>query len=141
MKRLFTRTILTAGLSALLGSLTLSAQDYTKEIANVPFAFNANERALPPGEYTVKQVNQSGLFQIYDSTGHSLFLNAPVQKSSKSASPKLTFTCYGDDCLLSQIWMPESNIGYTVSDSTLKKQLPRKIGMAAEIRSVRLSTR
>jgi hypothetical protein len=140
MKRQFTRIVLTAGLSAVLGSLTLSAQDYSKETANIPFAFHANEKILPAGEYTVKQINSTGVFQLYDSNGHSLFLNAPVPKSGK-ADPRLTFSCYEKDCLLSQIWMPESNTGYAVSDSALKKELTRKIGMAAQIRSVRFGSR
>jgi hypothetical protein len=141
MKRQLKPIILTAGLSALLGSLTLSAQDYSREIANVPFAFQASERILPAGEYTLKQVNSAGLFQVYDSYGHSLFLNAPVPKSTKAVNPRLTFACYGNDCLLSQVWMPESTTGFSISDSAMKKQLTRKIGMAAEIRSVRFGTR
>jgi hypothetical protein len=141
MKRQLKPIILTAGLSALLGSLTLSAQDYSREIANVPFPFHASERTLPAGAYTLKQVKSGGLFQVYDSYGHSFFLNAPVQKSSKAVNPRLTFACYGNDCLLSQVWMPESTTGFSISDSAMKKQLNRKIGMAAEIRSIRFGTR
>jgi hypothetical protein len=133
--------ILTAGLSALLGSLTLSAQDYSREIADVPFAFHASERILPAGEYTLKQTNSRGLFRVDDSKGHSLFLNAPILQSSKAVNPRLTFACYGNECVLSQVWMPESTTGFSISDSAMKKQLTRKIGMAAEIRSVRFGAR
>ncbi len=128
--------ILTAGLSALLGSLTLSAQGQ-QEVATVPFAFHANTRTLPAGKYTVSQHGTAGLFQVSDSAGHSIFVAAPELKEGKADNPRLTFACYGHDCSLSQVWMPGSDIGYVVS----KRSEERSLGMSADIVSVRLTAR
>ncbi len=128
MHRHFTKIILTAGLSALLGSLTLSAQDQ-REVANIPFAFEANHTTLPAGEYSVNRLNSVGMFQIYDASGHSIFLSAPVQTLG-AADPKLTFRCYGNDRVLSQIWTDEG-VGYGVVKSSWEKN--RKLEMSAVI--------
>ena len=137
MRKQFTFTVLTAGFAALLGSLTLSAQD-KQEVADIPFAFHANTRVLPAGKYRVQQQNTSGLFQLFDAQGHSLFVPAPDMRKGDPAKPKLTFACYGSECLLSQISMAGDDIVYAVTPSTLDKELTRKVGIAALV-SVRLT--
>ncbi len=131
MKRQFTTIILTAGLS-LLGSLTISAQDQL-EVASIPFAFHANQTVMPAGKYLVEQRNAGGLFQLRSEHGKSIFLSAPVQKRTDPARPRLTFSRYGSEYLLSQISMAGNDVGYNVSSSALDKELSRKIGMAAMI--------
>jgi hypothetical protein len=127
MKKYFTHIILTAGLSAILGSLTLSAQDQ-REVANIPFAFEVNHVSLPAGEYTVQRMNAE-LFQMYDADGHSTFLMAPVKTEGKP-DPRLTFRCYGNDRVLSEIWT-DDGIGYGLLKSKWEKD--RKLEMSAVI--------
>lgn len=134
MKSQFVRVVLTAGLT-LLGSLTLGAQD-REEIAKIPFAFQANHTSLAAGDYEVKQLNTNGTFQLVNrNEGNSIFVVAPpTQSASKAAvDGHLTFACYGGDCVLSQIWMPYSNIGYTRSQSAVDHDSQRKLGMATMI--------
>jgi hypothetical protein len=137
MKRL-TLILLAAGLSV-FGSQSLSAQDQ-QEIANIPFAFHANQRTFPAGTYRVAAKNQTGLFQLFGPSGHSIFMSASRQKAGKPDNPRLTFARYGDDYLLSEIWLPGSTVGYTMSESALKQELTRKIGVVSMI-SVRLASR
>lgn len=140
MKRQFTNLVLTAGLSAMLGTFSLSAQDRS-ETADIPFAFQVQQRTLPAGHYTVNQhSNVSSLFQVYDANGHSLFLGASQQTKADPEKPKLTFACYGHDCVLAQISMPGANVSYGLSQKEIEKNLPRSIGMVSMI-SVRLTSR
>ncbi len=140
MKRHFTYLVLTAGLSAMLGSPTLSAQQDRTEIANVPFAFQANDTHLPAGQYTVTRSVTGGIVTIREnSTGHGIFVKTSPGDESKVNNPRLTFTCYGDDCVLSTIWMPDK-AAYAVY-APAHDNLTRKMGLSTQIRSVRLTAR
>jgi hypothetical protein len=138
MKSQFVRTVLTAGL-AMLGGLTLSAQN-PSAIAKIPFAYQANHASLAAGKYTVERANVSGLFQLTDqSTGKSIFVNAPSMIEAKGHSEgHLSFACYQGDCVLSQIWLPGSDVGYARSDASVNSDMQRKLSMATMI-SVRLA--
>jgi hypothetical protein len=54
MKRHLQNIVLTAGLSVLLGSSTLSAQNQ-KAVANIPFAYHVGQQTFSPGKYTFGQ--------------------------------------------------------------------------------------
>jgi hypothetical protein len=138
MKSQFVRMVLTAGLTV-LGSLTLSAQD-KQAVAKIPFAYQANHTSFAAGTYRVDLLNTSGLFQLTDQeSGHSIFVNVPTTKEAKaSESGHLVFACYQGDCVLSQIWLPGSDIGYARSDASVDRDMQRKLGMATMI-SVRLA--
>jgi hypothetical protein len=74
MKLHLTNIILTAGLSALLGSLTLGAQDQ-RAVANIPFAYHVGQKTLTAGNYTIQKINAPGIFQLRDNQlGHSIFV-------------------------------------------------------------------
>ncbi|HEY3937018.1 MAG TPA: hypothetical protein VGL97_06290 [Bryobacteraceae bacterium] len=139
MKRQFTSLVLTAGLSAMLGTFSLSAQS-TSEAADIPFAFQVQQKTLPAGHYVINQKNVGGWFQVYDSRGHSIFLNAIEQKKADPDNPKLTFACYGHECVLAKISMPGADVGYGLSQKQIEKNLPHKMGMVSMI-SVRLKSR
>lgn len=136
MKSQFMRLVLTAGLTV-LGSLTLStlsAQDKS-ETATVPFAFKAYDKSFAAGQYKVDRKNVAGLFQITSQTdGRSSFVPAPrLMEAKGAADPHLTFACYQGNCVLSEIWMPGSSIGYRRSESSVDKDLQRHLGMAAMV--------
>lgn len=137
MKSQFVSMVLTAGLT-MLGSLTLSAQT-NKENAKIPFAFQANHNSFPAGTYSVERLNDSGVFQLSPiEGGHSIFVNLPVMSETKKYDQgHLTFACYGDDCVLSQIWMDGYKVGNIRPTASVEGDLHRKIGMASMI-SVRL---
>jgi hypothetical protein len=130
--------ILTAGLSAGLGSLILSAQDQ-KAVADIPFAFQASNHTLAAGEYTISETSARGLFTLRDSESKALFVMAPINSTGESGNPRLVFRCYGNERVLSQIWTSDGT-GYRVSDSAVEKSLHRRIQMAALV-SVRLTPR
>jgi hypothetical protein len=140
MKRQLTNTLLIAGLSALFGAASLSARDKT-EIANVPFGFHAQQTALEAGKYTVQEKGSNGLFLLRgNDTGRSVFMQMHPDVSADPNNPKLTFACYGDDCVLAKISIEGSDVSYAVSRSTMEKNLSHKLGFAAMI-SVPLKAR
>ncbi len=140
MTRQLTNILLTAGLSALLGAATLSARDKT-EVANVPFAFHAQQTALEAGKYTVQEKSSNGLFLVRSNDGGgSVFMQMHPDVSADPRNPKLTFACYAGDCVLAKISIEGSEVTYAVSQSSIEKGLSRKLGFAAMI-SVPLKAR
>jgi hypothetical protein len=138
-KDLKTQMILNAGLSALLGTATLSAQQRS-EVADVPFAFHAQQQTFPAGEYQVTQRNSGSVFQLMSSEGKSIYVNAPLLNTTDPQRPHLTFARYGGEYVLSAISMPGTDIGHAVSQSAIDKNLTHKMDIAAMV-SVRLKAR
>jgi hypothetical protein len=132
MTRQLTNTLLTAGLSALLGAAALSAQDRT-ETANVPFAFHTQQTTLEAGKYRIQEQNSKGIFQLYAESGRSLFVAMHPVGSSDPNNPKLTFACYGGQCVLAKISMPGTDTAWGPSQSSIEKNLSHKLGVAAMI--------
>jgi len=133
MTRLFTKTILTAGLSALLGSLALNAQNMML-VADVPFAFHAEGKVLPAGTYLLKEHNASGVFQISDrELNVSQFVNAPIHEHTNPTSSKLTFARYGDEYVLASVAVAGSSYDNAVPQSAIEKNRTRKLDLSAMI--------
>jgi hypothetical protein len=104
MKRHLNNIVLTAGLSVLLGSSTLSAQDQ-KAVANIPFAYHVGQQTFSPGNYTIAKGSSQGVFALRETdTGRSIFMTV-VQENTGDNAWNLTFTCNAGDCSLSQIRM------------------------------------
>ncbi|MGA8028642.1 MAG: hypothetical protein WB992_15975 [Bryobacteraceae bacterium] len=137
MNRKLKHILLTAGF-AVFGSLALTAQDQ-REVANIPFAFEASHTAMPAGQYTVKETGTRGLFQVYDAKGHGVFLSTASREQGKPENPRLAFRVSGDQHILAQVWTPDG-AGYGVSKSSIERDLNRKLEMASLI-SVRLTPR
>lgn len=131
MKRQFTSIILTATLSALVGSVSLSAQDRS-EVATIPFSFQAQGKTLPAGDYTVKEQNSAGsLYKLTNSSGESIFWVGQNQKDADPAKPKLTFAHSGSEYVLASVSMPGSTVSHGVSDATIKKSFSRSLGISS----------
>ena len=104
MKRHLRNIVLTAGLSVLFGSSTLSAQDQ-KAIADIPFAYNVGQQTLPQGTYMVQETSTRGVLQMRNKTsGHAILVPVILEDTGKNDS-KLTFGCYAGQCSLSRISM------------------------------------
>ena len=136
MKHRLTRFILTAGLSALFGSLILSAQDQ-KEKANIPFAFQTSERTLSPGAYTVQETSSQGILELSDSNGRAIYLASYLTDSGATQNPRLVFHCYGKERMLSQVWM-DDGYGFTVAESAAEKNLRHQLKISPTLVSLPL---
>lgn len=134
-----THMILAAGLSALLGTATLGAQNL-REVADVPFTFHAHQQTLPAGNYQVKETGTNGVFELYGPDRKNIFVGAMVPVTANPDKPHLKFACYGGECVLSEISMPGREQAYRASQSQIEKNLSHKLGLAAMI-SVPLKAR
>ncbi len=130
MKLHLRNIVLSAGLSALLGTITLGAQDQ-REVAKIPFAYGVGQQTLPAGTYTVKETGSRGIFQLRDNTsGHSIFVSSIPADTGKKDS-KLTFSCYEGQCSLSQIWM-QGDV-YKLSAKPLPREAKNQLGVVAMV--------
>ena len=105
MKRHLQNIVLTAGLSVLLGSSTLNAQDQ-KTVANIPFAYHVGQQTFSPGKYTVAKGSLPGVFALRETdTGHDTFIPVLPHNTGDKEAWNLTFSCNAGNCSLSQIHM------------------------------------
>jgi hypothetical protein len=131
MKRHLHNIVLTAGLSVLLGSSTLSAQDH-KATANIPFAYHVGEKTLAPGKYTIGQTRTPGVFALQQrETGHTIFMPVLQQGMGGKDAWDLSFSCYAGECSLAQIRMAGDSYDLTTKP-------PVRLGKVAAMISVPL---
>lgn len=108
----------------LLAAVCLPAAAQTDLHVNIPFDFVAGGKALPAGQYTVRQVFPSdniawGLFGDHQS---AMFVTGALQSVSAPHELSLVFLHQGDQYSLTQIWsskhlgrdVPRSNVKQTV---------------------------
>ena len=131
MTRNFTRIFLITGLSAMLGSLTLNAQNL-QAVAKIPFAFRSEGRVLVPGVYRIKEQTTSGIFQMH-SEKHSFFVATSLVGDNNPGSGKLTFACYGSECVLTKIALAGSDRSFAISQAAIERNLTHKLGLSAMI--------
>jgi len=81
----------------------------------------------------VSESDTIGLFRLTGQDGRSIFVNTPLPRTTDPQKPHVTFVRYGDEYVLSEISMPEKNVSYAASQSTIDKNLSHKIGLAALI--------
>ncbi len=140
MTHQFSKLILTAGLSALLGSTAAVAQNRT-EVADVPFTFHTAQNTFLAGKYTVAEQTSGGLFRLSDGGGHSIYFSMHPGEAANPERPNLTFVRDGGgEYALQGVSMPGSTFGWRKSRSVIEKDLSHKLGFA-EMISVPLTSR
>lgn len=131
MKLNLKNVALTAGLSALLGTTALSAQE-AKAVANIPFTYQANGRTLAAGKYAISENASRSQFMLRDTaTGHAVFVMGVPDKIANNDTSKLVFSCYSGECSLSQIWVQGNS--YKLKLPSLEKEATSHAGVAALI--------
>jgi hypothetical protein len=131
MKRHFKNIVVTAGLSVLLGSSTLSAQSQ-KAVANIPFAYHVGQQTFSPGKYTIAKELSQGVFTLRGTdTGGGIFMPVLQQDTLAKDAWNLTFSCYADDCSLSQIRMGRE--AYNLRAKPPVRLADNRLGVAAMI--------
>ena len=103
-------------LCLLLTAATLFAQTTASQrlmTVNIPFAFSAEDHALPEGEYLVLTVTPERSIRIVSIDGkHSAIVNTlPNYASGPSQNSRLVFHKYGNEYFLVQVWTAGQNVG------------------------------
>jgi hypothetical protein len=140
MKRILTTLLMAVGLTGPLVT-HLAAQSNTA-VAEIPFAFVANQRTYPAGTYRVSEGSDisRSLFKLEDPSRHSAFVMMATREDGNPAKPSLTFACYGNDRVLAKITPPGSSTAYALSRDSIEKNLHHTLGMSSMV-SIKLAPR
>jgi hypothetical protein len=85
----------------------VQAQAPTRVEVNIPFEFSAGKTTLQPGVYSIKRMSGNNVTLRSENGNSSVILNAPVTHNSTDpkAVERLVFEKYGEQFVLSQIWL------------------------------------
>ena len=106
MKNQVYRVIAIFGIFIGLAVTGVQGQTPSRVEVNIPFEFSAGTTTFTPGMYRIKRMAGS-LLTLTNSDGKSVILDAPVMAGSgdERAGERIVFNKYGDQYLLSEIWL------------------------------------
>src|SRR5205807_5727854 len=115
-------------------------------IATIPFEFSVGDKAVPAGDYTVRQINPASdraVLQLRRKDGSA---SAMVQTTSilgkTQESAKLVFHRYGDRYFFAQAWTTGDSQGLEVPKSRAERgMVERFAGIAPTNESIALASR
>jgi hypothetical protein len=111
MKTTLRNIAIAIGLTAILGSATLSAQNGSK--ASIPFDFQITGTTLPSGDYTVRLDNARHMLTFQNlSSGRSASMLAHPFASGTKEDPMLVFRHNGERYTLESAWFAGVSGGY-----------------------------
>ena len=90
-----------------VGVAGVRAQAPSKVQLNIPFEFTAGKTTLKSGVYIIKRLSGENVILRSEDGKSSVVLNAPVSLTSSDpeAVERLVFSRYGEEYVLSQIWL------------------------------------
>jgi hypothetical protein len=139
MKRILTSIFVAAGIAGPFVS-HVAARDLRMG-ADIPFAFVANNTAMPAGSYQLTQTGASGsAFVLRNVTGKTIFVNMAARQDGKPDNPSLTFACQGKECVLARIAPPGSLTAYSLGQAAIEKNLNHSLRIASMV-SIKLAAR
>jgi hypothetical protein len=137
-------------LLVLVGSMAVAAQAQisgrTQLIANIPFQFNVGNKALPAGEYSVRQINLNSdhaVLQLRSKDGDaSVMIQVDSVIGKAQASAKLTFHRYGNKYFFAQAWIDGDDTGMQAPRSKAERAAESEIaGLHPKTETVALRAR
>jgi hypothetical protein len=107
MKKKIYKTIALLGIFLGLAVAGVRAQAPSRVEVKIPFEFSAGKITLKAGVYTIKRISANNVALRSTNGQGSVILNAPVSLSSNdpNAIERLVFSKYGENYVLSQIWL------------------------------------
>jgi len=103
-----------AALALLVLAAPLSAQTAVTTRVHIPFSFEAGERILPAGDYTLQRVpNSSWLLHLTD-VEHNKTLTLATTPAGAAALPKLVFERAGGSLCLVEVHVGGAANGFRV---------------------------
>ena len=137
-------------LLVLVGSMAVAAQAQTSGrtqlIAKIPFQFNVGNKALPAGEYSVRQINPDSdhsVLQLSSKDGNAsamIQVDSVIGKAQETA--KLTFHRYGNKYFFAQAWIDGDNTGMQAPKSKAERAAESELaGLQSKTETVALRAR
>src|SRR5215475_10221273 len=93
-------------------------------VVDVPFAFSANGKKLPPGHYIVSQ--KIDMIRIVNHAGVGLFVPTMPAFRTRVDGSKLEFHRYGDQYFLAAVWITGSKSGKELFPSSAEREAKAK---------------
>ena len=92
--------------------------------ADVPFAFSVADQQFPAGQYVVAGVGSQGVLAVRGSGKQfKMIVSHEVESAKPSQTSKLVFHRYGDQYILSEIWLQGEIRGRQLPRTKLEKEL------------------
>jgi len=143
MKRQF---LVLIAIAAFATALTTNAFGQTGKTvrANVEFDFQIGERMYPAGEYRIESISQQSdsILQIRslgDGNKNELFV-ANHSIGGKGQTPRLIFQKYGENYVLTKIFLDTDQWGYSIRPSRRQRESDQNLALASlETIEVRLA--
>ena len=132
MKTTLRNIAMTIGLTAVLGSASLFAQNESK--ANIPFDFQITGKTMPAGQYIVKLASNHQMLAFQNvATGRTSMLLVLQSKSGMLETPVLIFRHSGERYTLESAWFAGVKGGYSALPGT-RDRADNERGMVTMIR-------
>ena len=126
MRNLLLKSLGAVSVIGVLAAMTVPAEA-TDVRAKIPFSFSVNQKALPPGTYTVSSNGASALMIRGASTG-AVSLSHAIQNNNQEGA-KLVFHRYGDQYVLREVW--SGSQGRKLPEPKLERELIARNGVAS----------
>ena len=125
MKRKSLTLISLLGLTFVWAGLVSASPVVTVRV-DIPFAFSVNNQVLPAGSYEIVENDNTTLLTIRngESRKSTIFGVNAAQERRVPGTAKLTFTKYGDQYFLSQVWTRDA--GKDVRKSRSEREAARQ---------------
>lgn len=123
MKNAMFRIGLMLALAFLAAAQFVQAQEPV--LANIPFAFVAENTPLPAGEYRVQKVSDSSpalLIRCTEGSPAIMVMTQPASVNVAQQKSKLIFRRYGNRYFLVQVWSAGSSSGRQLPKSAEEKE-------------------
>ena len=138
-------TMILAGFVAMSSARAQSISS-GKLVANIPFEFNVGNKAMPAGEYTVRQVNPASDHAVLQLRSKDGSASAMVQMTSLIATAqetaKLVFHCYGDRYFFAQAWTAGTSNGLEAPRPRAERAMSERLaGNAPKTETIALTAR
>lgn len=137
-------------LMVLVGSVAVAAQAQTASpaqlVASIPFQFNVGDKAMPAGDYTIRQVNPSSdqtILQLRAKNGsRTVMIQMDNVIGRAHEGSQLIFNRLGSEYYFSQAWMSGDETGWQAPKSKAERSVrPELAEMKSSTETVALRVR
>src|SRR5690348_713092 len=140
MLKISLRNVLMVAAGLLVVLPSVHAQNVNSSSFDVPFQFSVNNMILPAGTYLVgrasKPLGDPSMLIIQEAGRKGaarMFITNAMERAISVEQSKLVFTCYGNDCFLSQVWAQNEDLARKTVTTRKERLLARQSSPHREV--------
>ncbi|HET6889759.1 MAG TPA: hypothetical protein VFH31_01550 [Pyrinomonadaceae bacterium] len=126
----FTMLALIVAMAFVTAVASANGQSRTVAAASIPFEFSVGDKALPAGQYMVKEASSNGnalMIQNKKSAKSAIRLSNSIQAPRESEKTKLVFRRYGPRYFLAEVWVSGESTGHQLRKSKAEKTIESQL--------------